>query len=115
MTNLQRLLEPRGTSARICQKFGVASGNVSDWKNGRTRPSATVMHTLSEFFGVSLDYLLDLTDDPTPPPKDDTPDLSAGQQKLLDLADGLSDEDFYKVFDYIDLVKARRQIKKEEK
>jgi transcriptional regulator with XRE-family HTH domain len=107
LTNLQKLLEPRGVSARICKEFGLSPGNVGSWKLGKSRPSALVMYKLASLLGVSVEYLLDITPDPTPPERPGERHLSPAQQKLVQVAQGLSDEALLKVLDYADLVKAR--------
>ncbi len=39
------------------QKLGVSTSKSTAWKNG-SLPSASILILLSEFFGVSIDYLL---------------------------------------------------------
>ena len=36
----------------------------SDWKSGRGRPSAEAVRSISEYFGISSDYLLGMSDVP---------------------------------------------------
>jgi len=38
--NLLKLLEPRGTPLKLSEATGISSGNISDWKSGRSRPTA---------------------------------------------------------------------------
>lgn len=52
------LCRRRGTSANaVARELGIPSGSVTAWKQG-TSPRANTLHKLSEYFGVSVDYLL---------------------------------------------------------
>lgn len=43
----------------LSEAIGVSAGNISDWKSGRSSPSAEKVSLIAEFFNVSTDYLLD--------------------------------------------------------
>jgi transcriptional regulator with XRE-family HTH domain len=61
LTNLQKLLEPRGKVSEVCKITGASTGNVSDWKSGRSLPSKGTLNLIAKHFGVSVAYLLDNT------------------------------------------------------
>ncbi len=42
---------------RLAKEIGVPKSVVYEWKNGEREPSVENMVKLSEFFGVSLEYL----------------------------------------------------------
>ena len=44
---------------------GISSGNISDWKSGRSFPSAPKLDILANCLDCSVDYLLGRTDNPT--------------------------------------------------
>lgn len=44
-------------SRKTAEMIGISNALVTAWKNG-TRPKAATLDKLSEFFGVSIDYLL---------------------------------------------------------
>ena len=44
---------------KLSSELGISQGNISDWKNGKSRPTIPALLKLSEYFGVSIDYLLD--------------------------------------------------------
>lgn len=62
MTKIPRVFEimkERGiTAKKLADAVGVSQGNVSDWKSGRSAPTAAVMAKIADFLGVSSDYLL---------------------------------------------------------
>lgn len=45
--------------------FGVAQSTVAGWEAGSREPKHKTVLALARFFGVSADYLLGLSDDPT--------------------------------------------------
>lgn len=48
----------------VAVEIGISKGTVSTWKNlGRT-PQTAQLRKIADYFSVSLDYLLDETDDP---------------------------------------------------
>lgn len=62
LNNLFKLLEERGKSKYLSEKTGISTGNISDWKSGRSVPSADALVKISKTFNCSVDYLLGLTD-----------------------------------------------------
>lgn len=52
----------------LVKELGMASANIGRWKQGGT-PSVEVLNSLSVRLGVSTDYLLGNTDNPTPADK----------------------------------------------
>lgn len=45
----------------------ITKSNISQWLNDRCKPSSKKIAILSDIFGCNPNYLLGLTDDPTPP------------------------------------------------
>ena len=55
---LKELCKEKGTSVtNVVKELGMCTGNISKWKSGKTPKSDTVS-ALSEYLGVSTDYLL---------------------------------------------------------
>ena len=48
---------------RLARDIDVSNASISYWENGKQEPSAEVIFKLAEYFGVSADYLLGLTDE----------------------------------------------------
>lgn len=46
------------TQTSLARAFGISQGTLSSWESGRYEPDLTSLQKLSEFFGVSVDYLL---------------------------------------------------------
>lgn len=59
------LLRERGiTQKQLAEAAKVSTGNVSDWKSGKAKPSIEVLARIAEYFDVSIDYLVGRTDIP---------------------------------------------------
>ena len=56
---LDNLCKEKNTSVTAFTKdvLGMSSGNVTKWRNGK-EPSREVLKTISNYFDVSVDYLL---------------------------------------------------------
>lgn len=56
--------QKRITQPQLAKAVGVSPGNISDWETGRSKPGYVALATLSRFFDVSADYLLELNSSP---------------------------------------------------
>ena len=52
------------TSKMMATKLGVAPSSYSQYENGVISLTAEVLIKLSDYYDVSIDFLLDRTDDP---------------------------------------------------
>lgn len=60
---IQRLKDERGLLDRDVERgAGIANSSIAQWKRGVCKPSLANIIRLSEFFDVSSDYLLGLSD-----------------------------------------------------
>lgn len=53
------------TQTQAAQAAGVSSAMYQFYEYGRNEPTASVLIALADFYGVSLDYLVGRSDDPT--------------------------------------------------
>lgn len=61
------LMEEHGDTAYALERdTELPVSTVINWKKGRFKPSADAVVKVAKYYGVSADYLLCLTDDPTP-------------------------------------------------
>ena len=55
----------KGMSANaVAKELKIASGTVSEWKNGKRIPQAATLKKIADFFDVSVDYLLGKATEP---------------------------------------------------
>ena len=64
--NLFKLIALKGINqSKLAEDTSISTGNISDWKKGKSMPSAVKLDELASYFGCSVDYLLGRTDTPT--------------------------------------------------
>lgn len=55
----EQLLQKYGVSSyKVAQKAGVTQTALSNWKSGRSTPSAKTLQKIADYFGVTVDYLM---------------------------------------------------------
>ena len=59
-------IEKNLTQAELAEVIGATHSTVAKWESGVSLPRAKELRILAEFFNVSADYLIGLTDDRTP-------------------------------------------------
>lgn len=62
--NLMKILEERGMANKISKATGISSGNISDWKKGKSAPNREALTKIANYLNCSVDYLLGNTDNP---------------------------------------------------
>lgn len=71
----------------VAKSLSIASGTVTNWKNGAVPQNAT-LRKIADYFQVSTTYLLGLTDDPSVVLSDQViANLSANVQRVVDELD----------------------------
>ena len=84
--------------SQIAKAAGISTTQYQNYEYGKSEPTATVLIALAEFFEVTIDYLLGLTDDPLIPDEHVYP-IFAGRIRDLRANKGLSEWDMEKLFD----------------
>lgn len=83
---LKELIERKGYSGNrqaICDEVGITTGALSQYVLGKTRPSFDKLVLLTQFFGVSLDYLV--FGEPVSSPVDSAPLTKFFEQALSEV------------------------------
>lgn len=96
---IKSLCEERGIKIfNMCQATGVRTGMISDLKGGRSKSlSAPTLTKISNYFDVSVDYLLGNTDIKKEP-------ATVSGDKLIPGYSDLSEENKLKAREYIALL-----------
>ncbi|AOZ92211.1 helix-turn-helix domain-containing protein [Paenibacillus crassostreae] len=50
--------DKRMTKKLFCEELGISTGNLGDWKRGKSTPSTNKLIEIGEYFNVSLDWLI---------------------------------------------------------
>lgn len=60
---LKELRTERGVGqVQLAQSIGMSKGIISLWENGKREPNMSGLILLAQYFGVSVDYLVGLSD-----------------------------------------------------
>ena len=63
--NLFKMISEKGiTQSKLAENTSISTGNISDWKKGKSMPSAVKLDELATYFDCSVDYLLGRTETP---------------------------------------------------
>ncbi|WP_164744070.1 helix-turn-helix domain-containing protein [Paenibacillus barengoltzii] len=63
----ERLLaEHNVTAYRVAKETGITTATFTSWKQGKYTPKQDKLQKIADYFGVSIDYLMGRTQDPTP-------------------------------------------------
>lgn len=82
------------TQAQLAERLNYTQGNISGWEKGSVEPKATALIAIAEFFGVTIEYLLGVTDEFNMPINVYTGDgYTVEERKLI--------EDFRKLSPYL--------------
>lgn len=106
--------EKKITNQQLCKILETNPNKIYDWKIGKSKPSAEDISKLADCFDVSTDYLLG-RHSPSEIKKDDSTEalpsadkLTPSQQKLVEYASDLTNEELQETLDFIGYLKAKR-------
>lgn len=57
------------SQTKVAQRLGISQRSYSNYENGISQWNPEMLITLSEFYNVSIDYLLELTNEVKPYPR----------------------------------------------
>lgn len=78
----EKLLKGRGITAyRFCKDTGVSTSTISTWKKKNSKIGMDLAETISNYFGVSIDYIMTGKED-KPKEKYNTDDLQKALRTL---------------------------------
>lgn len=95
------------TQEDIAKKFDVNPATVSAWEVGKAEPSYEVLTELANYFGVSVEYLLNFN-------QDDLDKIERLKQALKEAGmwdyemDDMSEEDFKKAMKIVAMMKGEK-------
>jgi transcriptional regulator with XRE-family HTH domain len=116
---LKKLREKSGlTQKKVAATFGLTNFQLSRYESGQSNPDPDLIAKFADFYEVSADYLLGLTDDPTPATRDKLKKLGLKENEEIHFfnLEGLSDEDIEFIKNQIEFLrkKAKQQRKDTE-
>ena len=96
---IRNLRKQKGlTQTQLADELNVEFSNVSKWELGKNDPSKELIAKMAKLFNVSIEYLLGITDNPTP---DTLPTATVKIPLLGNIAAGQPIEAIENVEDYV--------------
>lgn len=113
------------TAYRVSKDTGISQASLADWRKGRSKPKIDKLQKLSEYFGVSIQYLTGENNE-----IDDTQQMQApngyyvdketaeyaemlrtrpNARLLFSAAKDISKEDMQKAVEYIEFLKSKNK------
>lgn len=103
-----QILDKKGITAyKMAKDIGMSTARLSNWKQGKSTPSAEAIAQIADYLGVSTDYLLGRTDDPK----------GVAEVQILGYVDSdnkahafedLTGEELQKLIEYADMMRKAR-------
>ena len=64
--NIIKLMKEKNINdATLCRECNLNHSSLYDWRSGRAKPTAEAIIKIAQYFKVSADFILGLTDDKT--------------------------------------------------
>jgi len=80
---LKQLRIIRGlTQQDLSERANIAQRNITRYENNESDPNGETLYRIAVALDTSTDYLLGLTDDPTPPTR--SPELTELEQRIIE-------------------------------
>lgn len=106
MNRLRELRKKRGLSLRELSKMlNMSFSNIATIERGESQLREDTARLFADFFGVTTDYLLGISDGPTPQIKIDQDNI---QMALFGEVKDLSEEDIEDVLNYARYIKEKK-------
>ncbi|WP_379132447.1 helix-turn-helix domain-containing protein [Paenibacillus sp. sgz500958] len=112
---IEYLIEQKGiTKKSFCEQLGISTGNMGDWKRGKSTPGTHKLIEIGAFFDVSLDWLI-LGKNAPDVVRESRADYFFEQLRQLDChSDSLLPEEKNFIKEYLAFAEYRRRKKMEE-
>lgn len=102
------------TKTKLERDCGFSQNSINKW--AAQSPSADKLAKVADYFGVSVDYLLGKTDDPTPPKKSDgkpklyvPPEYASVMVAFAGGTENLTQEDIDSIIEFIEFKKNQKK------
>lgn len=105
--------EKKLTQEELGKKLNLTKANISKYESGKLEPNIETIRYLADFFGVQTDYLLGISDNPSP--ASDDWGLPEDAHVFFKDYEKLSDEDKAKARDHVKYLLHMAEQKNKEK
>ncbi len=106
---IEELMKEKGVKVQfLCGLINANRSKIYDWKRGKSTPTPQELEILADYFNVSVEYLMGLTDKKNKPA--DFGELTLEEEEYIKLFESLSEERQREVLDFL-----RFQFEKEQR
>ena len=105
-------LEKRKTLRQVSEDTTISNSNLSEIENNIHGCTADTLKILAAYYDVSIDYLLENTDNPKATiiqVADSDGSITSVEYEIIDKLKGLQAEDLEKVSEYVDFIKSKNK------
>lgn len=102
------------TQRELAAKLHIGNSTLSQYENGDRVPSVDMQRKFAQHFGVSVDFLIGLTDDQTPAQErssDELPPANPQYLEALSYLEGLSDDAMASALRCLQAIKTLDEVK----
>jgi transcriptional regulator with XRE-family HTH domain len=110
MNRIKKLRLEKGLKqSELAEMLKVAQNTLSYWENGRFEPDQKSLIFMKDYFGVTIDYLLGISE--TPKPELAIPDEIKGAKVAFNRGEfeGLTQEEVNRIAEFASFIKSQRK------
>ncbi|WP_074048675.1 helix-turn-helix domain-containing protein [Paenibacillus ihumii] len=101
------------TKKEFCQRLGISTGNLGDWKRGKSSPGTSKLIDIAAYFDVSLDWLMTGQEHRADRILE-RKEIYAAEADWVRLGSQLTDQEKAFVREYLEFTEYRRRMKKKQ-
>lgn len=102
------------TKKEFCQTLGISTGNLGDWKRGKSSPGTNKLIDIALYFDVSLDWLMTGRERQQERILERRENYSVDEIDWIHLISQLTDQEKAFVQEYLEFTAYRRNLKHRE-
>jgi len=103
------------TKKEFCQELGISTGNLGDWKRGKSSPGTNKLIDIAAYFDVSLDWLMTGRERQTGQVLEVRENYAADEMGCWTrLGSRLTDQEKAFIQEYLEFTEYRRKMKRVE-
>lgn len=107
---IELLIEQAGmTKKAFCLELGISTGNLGDWKRGKSTPSTNKLIEIAAFFNISLDWLMTGQEKQAEYIREDKVDYVTGEEDWDTVMNSLTESERALVREYIEFMRWRQE------
>lgn len=106
------------TLREVSEATGISNSTISEIETGDHGCNAGTLKALADFYGVTTDYLVGTTDNPNKTLisiADSDGSITTIEYQLIDKLKGLTVQDMIEIEKYVDYLKSKKEVEKNEK